>query len=273
GNDMDLAFGHFDTKISKFDPSHMLFDIPSISLNGLHGYFYQLAPLKQPVKTTISEAAAKPENYLQLLNKEIKLSDIDVAYKSDPSHINTSFKIGDAVIHPKTLDLKNSIITLKDASLSNSDILVQTDSKASKKNPADTVTIAAPTPSMKFIASNINIENLNLKYDDQSAPNAPSGMDYSHMGIQQLTIKASNVEYSADTILASIKLGKMNEKSGFILNNLSTDFKMVPTGVSLQNLLIETPGSEIKNQAIISYPSLAELKNDPGKLGLNLDLH
>src|SRR5690242_5039986 len=52
GNDMDLAIGHFDTKISKFDPSHLLFDIPSITLNGLHGYFHQLEPLKEPVKTT-----------------------------------------------------------------------------------------------------------------------------------------------------------------------------------------------------------------------------
>jgi len=272
GNDMDLTFGHLDTKISKFDPSHMLFDIPSITLNGLHGYFNQLEPLLKPIENTVSEVAAEPGNYLQLLNKEIKLSDIDVAYKSDPSHINTSFKIGDAVLHPKTLDLKNNIITLKDASLSNSDIMVQTDSKASDKKPADTVTTAPPTPSMKFIAGNINIENLNLKYDDRSAPEVPSGMDYSHLGIQQLSIKASNVEYSTDTILASIESGSMKEKSGFVLNNLSTDFKMDPTGVSLQNLLIETPGSEIKKQAIISYPSLAELKNDPGKLGLNLDL-
>ena len=272
GNDMDLTFGHLDTKISKFDPSHMLFDIPSITLNGLHGYFNQLKPLQKPIENTISEAAAEPENYLQLLNKEIKLSDIDVAYKSDPSHINTSFKIGDAVLHPKTFDLKNSIITLKDASLSNSDIMVETNSTGAPHKPVDTASTAPPTPSMKIIAGKVNVENLNLKYDDQSAPKAPSGMDFSHIGIQQLSIKGSNIQYSSDTILASIQSGSMKEKSGFVLNNLSTDFKMDPTGVSLKNLLIETPGSEIKNQAIISYPSLTALKNDPGKLGLNIDL-
>ena len=101
GNDMDLAFGHFDTKISTFDPSHLLFNIPSITLNGLHGHFYQLEPLQQPVKKTVSEAAAKPDNYLQLLNNEINLSNINVAYKSEPSHINTSFVIGKAQFHPK----------------------------------------------------------------------------------------------------------------------------------------------------------------------------
>src|SRR5690348_11566269 len=114
GNDMDLTFGHFDTKISKFDPSHLLFDIPSITLNGLHGYFNQLKPLKEPVKTTVSKAAAEPDNYLQLFNKEINLSDIDVAYNSEPSHLNTSFVIGKAQVRPKTIDLKHSIITLDD---------------------------------------------------------------------------------------------------------------------------------------------------------------
>ncbi|MEO8823242.1 MAG: translocation/assembly module TamB domain-containing protein [Ginsengibacter sp.] len=272
GNDMDLTFGHFETKISKFDPSHLLFDIPSITLNGLHGYFHQLEPLEQPVKKTVSEAAAAPDNYLQLLNKVISLSDIDVAFISEASHLNTSFVIGKAEIHPETIDLKNSVVSLKDASLHNSDIRVATNSKATNEKPKDTITTAPETPSMKIFAGSVAINNLNIKYDDQSAPKAPSGMDYSHLGITGLSIKGSNIEYSTDTILASIQSGSMKEKSGFVLNNLVTDFSMNPTGVSLKNLLIQTPGSDIKNEAVISYPSLVALSNDPGKLGLNINL-
>ena len=47
---------------------------------------------------------------------------------------------------------------------------------------------------------------------------------------------------------------------------------MNPTGVSLQNLSIETPGSEIKKSAVITYPSLAALQKDPGVLGMDIDL-
>ncbi len=272
GNDMDLTFGYLDTKISTFDPSHLLFNIPTITLNGLKGYFYQLEPLKKPVKVAVSEAAAQPDNYLQLLNNQIDLSNIDVAYKSEPSHINTSFVIGKAQIHPKTIDLKNSVITLKNASLSNSDIKVETASQAIDKKPPDSVTTAPPTPSMKIIAGDIDINNLNVKYDDFSAPKAPYGMDYSHLGIQNLSIKASNVEYTFDSMRASIQSASMKEKSGFVLNNLTTDFSMTPTGISMENLFIKTPGSEIKKTAIISYPSLTALKNDPGILGLDLNL-
>ncbi len=272
GDDMELAIGHFDAKISTFDPWHALFDFPSVTLQGLKGYFYQLKPLEEPVNESLSQATAEPQNDLQFLNKEINLSDIDVAYNSEPSDIKTSFKIGKATLHPKSIDLKNMFFNLKDASLNNSDIAIETN--ASGKAPAapEDRSTTSSSPSMKILSDNITVKNLNLKYDDNSAPKALSGMDYSHLGIQQLSVNSSGVEYSSDTIIASIKSASMKEKSGFVLNHLTTDFSMNPTGVSLQNLLLTTPGSEIKKSAIISYPSLEAIKNDPGKLGLDIDL-
>jgi len=271
GNDMDLAIGHLDTKITKFDPSHMAFDFPSITLNGLKGYFYQLKPLQEPVAETVAKAGAQPENVLTFLNKEINLSDIDVAYNSEPSDMKTSFKIGEATLHPKNFDLKNMLFSLKDASLNNSDIEVETAASGKAAlTKKDTTTSASP--SMKIVFDHIAVKNLNLKYDDNSAPKAPSGMDYSHLGLQQLSINATGVEYSSDSIIASIKSASMKEKSGFILNNLATDFFMMPNGVFLYNLLVQTPGSELKNRAYVTYASLDAIKKNPGELGLYFDL-
>ncbi|HXR84117.1 MAG TPA: translocation/assembly module TamB domain-containing protein [Hanamia sp.] len=271
GNDMDLVFGHFDSKISTFDPTHLLFNVPFITLDGLKGYFYQNEPLKQPIKKTVAEASAQPENYLQFINKEINLSNIDVAYKSQSSHINSTFVIADAKVHPKTIDLKNSIITLNDLSMDHSDIAVETVSTVPDKKPKDTV-VTAPTPPMKVIAGAIKLKSINVKFDDQSAPKAPSGMDFSHLGIKNLNVDISNLEYSADTTLLTMNAASMEEKSGFVLNNLSGDFLMDSTGVSLKNFLIQTPGSELKNTAVITYPSLAAIKSNPGNLGLDIDL-
>ncbi|MEO8414519.1 MAG: translocation/assembly module TamB domain-containing protein [Ginsengibacter sp.] len=272
GNDMDLTFGHLDTKISTFDPTHLLFNIPSISLKGLKGYFYQLAPLEKSVEKTVAEASAQTNSYLQLINKEVHLSDINVVFKSEPSHLNSSVVITDLVIHPKTLDLKNSIITLKDATLDNSDFVIETDSKKTQTVSKDTILTVAPTPSFKFVAGQITIKKSILKFDDLSAPRNPKGMDFSHLDIADFSLNASDLSYSTDTTLVSVKSAGFKEKSGFELNNFTTDFAMNPTGVSLQNLLIQTPGSEIKKSAAITYPSLAAVKKDPGLLGMNIDL-
>src|SRR6185437_1348004 len=183
--------------------------------------FYQLKPLQEPVAETVAKAGAQPENVLTFLNKEINLSDIDVAYNSEPSDMKTSFKIGEATLHPKNFDLKNMLFSLKDASLNNSDIEVETAASGKAAlTKKDTTTSASP--SMKIVFDHIAVKNLNLKYDDNSAPKAPSGMDYSHLGLQQLSINATGVEYSSDSIIASIKSASMKEKSGFILNNLAT---------------------------------------------------
>ncbi|MEO6818140.1 MAG: translocation/assembly module TamB domain-containing protein [Ginsengibacter sp.] len=271
GNDMDLAIGHFDTRIKTFDPSHMLFDIPTMNLKGLKGHFYQMEPLQKSIEKTVADAAANPDNFLQLLNKEINLSDINVVYKNEPSHLNTSFVIGDAKVHLKTLDLKNSIITLNDATLNNSAIMVETASALPAKVSKDTM-ITTPTPSMKIIAGDITINSSSLKFDDVSAPNAPSGMDYAHLFLKDLSIHAKDLQYSTDTILASIKSATLKDKSGFVLNKMHTDFAMNPSGVSLGDLLIETPGSVIQRSADISYPSLEAIKQNPGVLGLDIDL-
>ncbi|HEY5408878.1 MAG TPA: translocation/assembly module TamB domain-containing protein [Ginsengibacter sp.] len=277
GNDMDLAIGHFDTKISTFDPSHLLFEIPSITLKGLKGHFYQLQPLQQPVPNTVAVASAQPENYLQFINKEMNFSDIDIAYKNEPSNINSSFVIGNLVIHPKKFDLKNGVYALDDVTLDKSAIILQTDSHKdslrTKQLPAkDSSLSPAASAPFKFIAGNIKINESNIKYDDQSAPHIAKGMDFSHLNISDLALDVNNIEYSTDTTFASVKSASFKEQSGFELNNFITDFSMYPTGVSLQNLLIQTPGTEIKKSAVVTYPSLASIQKYPGETGLNIDI-
>ncbi len=272
GNDMDLTIGHLDTRITTFDPTHLLFDIPSITVKGLKGYFYQLEPLQKSVEKTVAEASAEPGNVLQFINKEMNFSDVNVVYKSEPSNLYSSFKIDGLVIHPKIFDLKNSIYTLNDITLNNSGIVVETESQKAVRTAKDTVLTTAPPPPFKIISGEITIKKSSLKFDDKSAPHAPSGMDYVHLNLTDLSLNATNLEYSIDTTIASVKSGSLKEQSGFVLNNLTADFMMNPSGVSLTNLLIETPGSEIKKSAVISYPSLAALQKDPGVLGLDIDL-
>ncbi|MEP7231016.1 MAG: translocation/assembly module TamB domain-containing protein [Ginsengibacter sp.] len=272
GNDMDLIFGHLDAKIFIFDPTHLLFNVPSIKLDGLKGHFYQMKPLQQTIEKTVAEASAEPGNYLQFLNKEIVLSHVSVDYNSEPSQLKSSYNIGELTVNPKIFDLKNSIITLDKAHLSNSTIKIETDSKQINQQPADSVITGTGTPPFKIIAADLEIEKSNLKFDDKSAPHITTGMDYSHLYLRDLFLKATGLEYSLDTTLVSIQSASLKEQGGFVLDNLSTEFSMNPTGISLKNLLLETPGSEVKRSAVITYPSLAALQKDPGVLGLDLDL-
>lgn len=272
GNDMDMVLGKLDLHIKTFDPSHMIFNMPDIVLEGISGYFHQLEPLHKSPDKIVADAAASSENVLQFINKQIQLSKINVAYKNEASNLDTKFDIEDLTVHPKTIDLKNSIIILNDAALKNSAIVIKTASAKTDKKPTDTIIIGPAPPSMKILGSNISIQNSQIVYDDNSMPHVPSGIDYSHLNLMHLSLEATGLLYSTDTMKAIVSSASLKDTSGLVLNNLTADFEMNPTGVSLTNLLIKTPGTEIKNKAIISYPSLDAIKLNPGILGLNLDL-
>lgn len=271
GNDMNLIIGHLDTRIITFDPDHLLFNVPSLKLKGLRGYFYQKEPLQKPIEKTLAEAAAAPENFLKLFNKEMSFEDIDVLYNNDAAHVKTHFIIDQLLIHPKKIDLKNNVIRLDDGTLENSTIIVNTASTKLDKKPKDTAILVSVKP-FKFITEDFTIKKSRIHYDDASSPPTVKGMDYSHLKLQDLSLHSSYFEYGTDTLLAIIKSAKVKEKSGFELDSLRATFYMIPTGVFLSNLYIKTPTSEIKDKAYITYSSLEDIKKSPGELGLFIDL-
>lgn len=272
GNDLNLSLAHFRSDIKTFDPDHMLFDISLIEAKGVRGYFYQLEPLQKPVEQTIAEANTEPGNVMQLMNEEIKLEDVDFQFNSDASHLKSSYKIGKADVQPEKIDLKNMVIALKKASLQNSDIVIETNTAKADKPPViDTIT-TGKTPSLQIIATNLSLKNSSFKIDDLSRPHQAQGMDYAHLYLQDINLEASRLKYSEDTTRVSIESGSFKEQSGFTLNNMQGDFIMTPNGISLTNLYIKTPGSEIGRFAVISYPSLEALQQNPGVLELDIEL-
>jgi hypothetical protein len=165
--------------------------------------------LKKTIEKEVAEAAAAPEHFLKFFNKEMNFSDINVVYNSEPAQLNSSYIIQNIVLHPKTMDLKNSIITLNDAVLTNGDITIAMDSKTPDEKPADSVIVTPEPPPFKIIASQITIKNSNLKVDDKSMPVMPSGMDFGHLDIKDLSLNAANVQYNIDTTIASVKSASM----------------------------------------------------------------
>lgn len=272
GNDMDLYFTHFDSKITTFDPSHLLFNVPSITLKGVKGYFYQNEPLKEKIIAAVVVASKQPDVYLQLKTKELLISDIDVDYKSVPSLVATSLKIGKLTAHPDILDMKNGMFGFKDLTMINSHIgVIMSNSPPSPPVTGAQQAVLAAAPAFTFKSNNLSIKNSSFSLDNTSMPKEKYGMDYGHMGMTDLNIEATNFLFNTDTTLATINQGSFKEKSGFVLNALKTNFLYTNTGTSLTNLYLKTPGTLLQNTAVISYPSLDALTKNPGVLYMDLN--
>lgn len=272
GNDVDLQLGYFETVIKTFDPSHLLFDISLLEIDGLRGHFNQLEPMQKPLENVVKETQDEPENVMRLHNKTIRLSDIDFQFNSDASHLRSSYVIGNAELNPKEIDLQKMIIAFKSASFDKTDVVIQTNSALENEPEKIQETDAEPSPSLQIIAEDLQLQKSSFRMDDIGKLRAPSGMDFSHLYLSDINIDASDLLYSSDTMRAKVKRAKLKEQSGFVLNELATQFEMNPTGVMLTDLKLKTPGSDIKRSIVLHYPSLESLSRNPGALGLDVNM-
>ncbi len=95
-------------------------------------------------------------------------------------------------------------------------------------------------------------------------------MDYSHMNVNHLSIHTSGLHADPSNYKALISGISFDEKSGFVLKKLSAGLDYNSSGVTMNNLVIQTNRSEIKNQTTIRYRSLDDLKKHPGDVQSNL---
>ena len=272
GNDMDIYVTHFDVPIKTFDINHLYFNIPKFTVSGLKGHFYQNEPLQAKIVHAVAQSTQAPETFLQLKNNEISFKDIDFDYKSAPSDISMSLKINNMSAHPDTLDLKNGKFAFKDLNLDRSDIAITMSNKAAPPPTEQQTKEEASLPPFTFTSDELKITGTNFKLNNTSMPVLNYGMDYGHLDVRNLNLSATNILYNVDTLAANIKSASMKEKSGFVLNELNTDLLYTTTGTSLQNLYIRTPGTLLRNKAIITYPSLEQVTANPGVLGLDINM-
>lgn len=280
GNDVDVYLNHFDTRINTFDPTNLRYDVPSIVLNGIRGRIKQSQPMTVTAVNTNPSPAASNEapKFLNFTNKEILLSNLDISYDNAVSAMSTHLAVKDFNIHPESFDLKNSVIAIKDVELNNLDGFLRMGkvntppAPIAKLTTQDGQTVSAASMPWKFTVAAMRFDDNNFAYDDDTKPKAKAGMDFAHLAIKALTLHANNFLFHNDTIATNIVEGHMKEKSGFQLDKFQTDVVYTDKGASLQNILIQTPGSEIKRSAVIRYPSLAAIQKQMGLLELDLNI-
>jgi translocation and assembly module TamB len=280
GNDVDVYLNHFDTRIHTFDPTNLRYDVPSIVVNGVRGRVNQTKPIAVTAVVDNPDPVAKNEapKFLNFTNKEVLVSDFDISYSNAVSAMSTRMAFKNFNIHPESFDLKNSVIAIKDIQLNNLEGFFRQGKmntppvvQLTNQNKKQVSTAAQPLP-WKFTVSTLRFDDNNFAYDDDTKPKARRGMDFAHLALKELTLHADNFLFHNDTIATNIVEGHMKEKSGFELNKFQTDVVYTDKGASLQNILLQTPGSEIKRSAVIRYPSLAAIQKQMGLLELDLNI-
>lgn len=275
GNDVYCYLGEFETKIKKFDLDKMNFNVPKLRLEHVIARAYQHKPLVEP-----KPAAEIKENNtgaidLGLEIGNITIRDIDADYGNDVSAIAARIKLGELITEPRKIDLRTLNIALKQLTLNNTNAMI-----ALGNTPAAHVVEEQTNQSAKAQAENpwkielekVSFANNDIKFDNNQRKKEPRGMDYAHLDVKGLTIDAKNMSFTPTQYAGDINHIAFTEQSGFVLKKLKTNFLYNDNGASLDNLLLETDKTIIRDEIRVGWKSLANLPNQMGEMLIKAEL-
>jgi len=268
GNAVSFYVGNFETQIKNFDLNNSSYYISKIHFQNAVVKVHQYKPfILNAADTLQTTQSAYPEIKLD----ELSFEKIKFGYDNDISGLVSRMNIGEFIAHPESINLQDLIINLKDIKLNNTSTEIAFNKVQNIVQPssgADTASL-----SWKLDLGKINFTDDNIVYDDNTEPYQKAGIDYYHLNIQKLQLGASNMLLTPNIYQGKISNASFSEKSGFDLKKLQTDFVYTDTSTSLENLLLQTDKTILKNKFLLKYPSINAITADPGNVFLDADLN
>jgi hypothetical protein len=275
GTDAEAWLDHLDTRIDKMDYGHFYFDVPKTNIKGLTAKIYQVKPLAKLEPAAKDIAEAKQPAAIKLLFKELNLENIKLDYRNDVSATYSMIDLGSANVKPNNIDLDNRVIDLQNVSLANTIASIRFGKKEQAKVVIKEVKQEAKSQveaGWRIFASIVNLENNSLKFDNDNNLRIKHGIDYGHFKGDSVTLEANDLLLSADSISGKIKKGSFKEQSGFVLNELQGEFLYANTQTFVKDLLLKTPGTELKRYASLTYNSFKDLNENFATTQIDADI-
>ncbi|MEX6691159.1 translocation/assembly module TamB domain-containing protein [Danxiaibacter flavus] len=269
GMDATVNLAKFETSIDTFDPSRSDYDIPNIQLAGISSSVRQYKPLIEPKPMDSIETKSNEPIKVKLQLKNIQLNDIHLDYENDISRLYTALDLGKLKVLAGATDLSKLFIQLKQLQLDNTSVKVNLgrakQARVVKTEVKKNVKAQVDNP-WKIVLDQVDFNNNQLSYNDSNAAVVKKGMDYSHLGITDFILKASNLAFTPVKFEGDLKQLSFKDKSGFVLNNVSTQFLYGEKDAQLKNLQVATPSSRISTSVTAKYPSQEMLATKPGEI-------
>ena len=266
-NDVAFNLGHFDTRIDEFDLDSMRFSVPRITMRNVNAKVIQSEPALKNESVAKVEADSNEPIDLDLKLGTIDLAKISVDYQNSISSVKLNTSFDKFLAEFDKIDLKNQLISFNNLELLNSKSAIVLGKTKQAKIVVKQVKQEVESQlnnAWKISVKNVNLTDNQLKFDDFNSPVQTRGIDYGHMGLASFNLKVTEFFYSPDSISGNMAKASFRDKSGFILEDLRTNFNYTTTGATLNDLYIKTPGTVIRDYLSVEYPSLESITKTPG---------
>jgi hypothetical protein len=270
-NDLYVNLAHLDTRLETFDLNRMNFDVPKITVKGLTLRLKQgIAKNSSTSKETSSQNQDSTTFKLQL--GALDLSKIDVQYENEASQLSTSLSFRKLAAKFSRTDINNQFFLIDAIDLSNAKGQVALGKTRAVVNPNAKQNATSDQNNWEFKIKETTLKDIDFVFDDANAKAVQKGIDYKHLKLKSLDLKADEIHYSPLSIAGNITAFKVKEQSGLEVQSFTTSFFYGRKNAYLKNLYLKTPQTLLRDEIEVGYPSIESINENLGNLSIKAKL-
>ena len=210
------------------------------------------------------------KNVIHLDLKTVHFKNIRFWQKDGWKGVNMLFSIGEMNLQADRFDLANNVIDIGTISL-NKPVFSQYDYTGKRPEQPkieneytepDSTILKWNTGRWHIRAKNINLKdgNIALEREGGELP-VPGVFDTRHIILSELNGTLKNVEFKGDTLRSKVNIN-LKDRGGFVIKQLSTDYKLTPTVMEFNHLDLITDKSRLRDYYAMHYQNFSEDMSD-----------
>jgi len=126
-------------------------------------------------------------------------------------------------------------------------------------------------PGWKVAFGKLALNNVNFRLQNQHDTSTPDnyGINTSDLKVHEIYSKIQMIQFTGDTVRATIESLSAKEQSGFILKKFSCFVKLSAHGMELNALKIQTPTTNILTDLIFKYKKFGDFDDFTNQVDMN----
>ncbi|RYC72062.1 translocation/assembly module TamB domain-containing protein [Spirosoma sordidisoli] len=260
GADVNAYVDSLRANFVKTDVYTSQYHLENVAIDGLNAYTRLYNGLPTP-----DSPASDPADSLDIGLGKWTVNRAQWDVRVETADFSTKGKVGRLAMETDYFYLNGQKIGIRSLALENGDIaarLTKPTKKATTTPPSSATSAGAPGWFARL--GTVRLANNRIRYDDETAPRQPKGLDYGHLDLQNLGIDGQALVYEdqgarGQRISGQLRNGRFRASSGFTLQQLSGNLLYTDRTTQVTNLLIKTPTSLLRDQLILRYDSLGQL--------------
>ncbi len=275
GNLSDLYLGKLEVSISEFNLDSMKVVVDEITLADTRANILQT---KQPEVTEEVAEEKQPITY-DIGVGEVTLENIDINFNQQALGTSLKLALDQSKLVTDKIDLKEQRIDLRSFSLHNSFVSFQkrhaTAQNIKSQIDPEPITEKKAEQSRTWTISlgSLDLSGNGLQYYDYTKPQTRGAVDFDHLWLSGLLLKAEDMLIAGMNIRCDLKDMAFTDRSGFSVKTFKAGIDVNERSINVDDLLLITGASRFQVTAHATFPSLQTIAQNLHETNVSADIN